>query len=175
MKLKLLALLASAALVKSAMAMDDISLGIPGYAGPGCPPGSASASLTDDKKTLSILFDQFLVNVGGNTGKTNARTKCDISVPVHVPQGIQVSLITVDYRGYNLLPAGASSEFSVEYFFAGQRGPKYTKTFYGEMDEDYIVTNKLIASSMVWSRCGEQVILRVNPNLKIIKAAVACN
>ena len=42
-------------------ANDDISLGEPGYGGSGCPQGSASTILSPDGKSLSILFDEFMV------------------------------------------------------------------------------------------------------------------
>src|SRR3982750_1792818 len=48
---------------------DDISLGQPGYGGTGCPGGSVSATLSPDAKSLSILFDQYQVEAGGDTGK----------------------------------------------------------------------------------------------------------
>ena len=44
---------------------DDISLGQPGYGGTGCPSGSVSATLSPDSKSLSLLFDSYLVQAGG--------------------------------------------------------------------------------------------------------------
>ncbi|MBS1133180.1 MAG: hypothetical protein H6R02_321, partial [Burkholderiaceae bacterium] len=51
-------------------AADDISLGEPGYGGTGCPAGSVSVTLSPDAKSLSLLFDQYVVSVGGDTGKS---------------------------------------------------------------------------------------------------------
>jgi hypothetical protein len=46
-------------------AADDISLGEPGYGGTGCPAGTVSVTLSPDAKSLSLLFDQYQVAVGG--------------------------------------------------------------------------------------------------------------
>ena len=146
---------------------DDIRLGRPGYGGNGCPAGSASATLSPDRKALSIIFDEFMVEAGGSTRRRVSRKSCNIAIPVHVPQGLSVSIIAVDYRGFNSLPRRASAKFSAEYFFAGRRGPKYQKTFRGPMDDDYTITNKLAVSAISWSRCGEDVNLRVNSSMMV--------
>lgn len=143
----------------------DIQLGQPAYGGSGCPVGSASASLSPDNKALSILFDEYMVEAGGFSGKRLDRKSCNIAIPVHVPQGYSVSIIDIDYRGYNALPRGAQSRFSVEYFFAGQRGPRFTKTFRGPLDEDFLLSNKLGVYANIWSKCGADVNLRVNTSM----------
>lgn len=156
--------LASALMMGTAQA-DDISLGTPGYGGSGCPSGSAAVTLSPDQKSLSILFDEYIVEAGGDSGKRIDRKSCNIAIPVHVPQGFSVSIFKVDYRGYVYVPRGGQARFNVEYFFAGQRGPRVTKTFRGYKDDDYTLTNNLAAHSMVWSRCGADVNLRVNTSM----------
>jgi hypothetical protein len=146
---------------------DDIALGEPGYGGTGCPDGSASVTLSPDAKSLSILFDEYYVEAGGATNKTLDRRSCNIAIPVHVPQGLSVSILTIDYRGYNSLPSGARSTFAVEYFFAGRKGPTFSKSFNGALDKDYLITNKLKASSLVWSACGADVNLRTNSSIRV--------
>ena len=63
---------------------DDIRLGRPGYGGNGCPAGSASATLSPDRKALSIIFDEFMVEAGGSTRRKVSRKSCNIAIPVHV-------------------------------------------------------------------------------------------
>jgi hypothetical protein len=146
---------------------DDIRLGKPTYGGTGCPAGTAAAALTDDRKSLTIVFDQFFVEAGGETNKSFARQVCNVAIPVHVPQGLSVSILAIDYRGFNDLPSGAKSTFGVEYFFAGVRGPTFTKNFNGPLSKDYTITNKLTAQALVWSACGADVILRTNPSIRV--------
>jgi hypothetical protein len=146
---------------------DDIALGEPGYGGTGCPDGSASVTLSPDAKSLSILFDEYYVEAGGSTNKSLDRKSCNIAIPVHVPQGLSVSILTIDYRGFNSLPSGARSVFNVEYFFAGQKGPTFSKTFNGKLEKDYLITNKLQATALVWSACGADVNLRTNSSIRV--------
>ncbi len=93
---------------------DSISLGQPGYGGTGCPAGTASTVLSPDRKSLSILFDNCYVEAGGSTNRSLSRKACSLAIPVHIPQGLSISILAIDYRGYNSIPAGATSQFNVE-------------------------------------------------------------
>lgn len=154
----LLALTLSA--VKAAHA-DDIQLGTPAYGGNGCPAGTASATLSPDAKSLSLIFDSFIVEAGG-AERNMMRKTCNIAIPVHIPQGFSVSVVSVDYRGYVSLPPQASARMTAEYFLAGSRGPRFDKQFIGRTDTDYLFTNSLDINAQVWSPCGADTILRVN-------------
>lgn len=145
----------------------DIQLGLPAYGGNGCPNGTASASVSPDGKSLSIIFDQFLTEAGPASGKTIDRKSCNIAVPVHVPNGFSISVLAVDYRGYVGLPAQASARLTAEYFFAGQQGPRFARDFIGRTDQDYLVNNQLGVQAMVWSPCGADVNLRVNAAMQV--------
>ncbi len=143
----------------------DIALGTPAYGGNGCPAGSAAATLSPDGKSLSILFDNYIVQAGGTSGNTVDRKSCNIAIPVTVPAGYSVSVFKIDYRGFNSLPQGASSEFNVEYFFAGSQGPRFQKAFSGPVNDDFIISNEVVAQTVSWSPCGEDVNLRANTSL----------
>jgi len=157
------------ALILSApvFAAGDISLGEPGYGGTGCPDGTVSVTLSPDQKSLSLLFDQYQVEVGGETGKSFDRKSCNIAIPVFVPQGLSVSILKIDFRGFNHLPKYGSSQFNVEYFFAGTRGPAFRRDFRGPLDEDYLINNELKAEAIVWSGCGADVNLRTNSSMRV--------
>lgn len=147
----------------AAQAQSGISLGQPSYGGNGCPAGSASVSITPDGKTMSVLFDSFAAEAGSTTGRRIDRKSCNLRVPVRVPQGYSVALIGVDYRGFNAIPGnGAYTEFRAEYFYAGSRGPVFQQRFSGPRAENYAINNKLIATNLVWSECGKEVIFSVN-------------
>ena len=168
-----LSLLAPAALAMSASALaqsvpvEQIRLGTPSYAGTGCPLGTVSATLSPDAQSLSILFGAFQAQAGGSSGNTVDRKACNIAIPVGVPQGFTVSVIKIDYRGYNRLPINASATFDVEYFFAGQNGPAYHKSFVGATDGNFTLNNQLVATSTVWSACGSDVNLRTNTSIAV--------
>lgn len=164
--LALAALVLTSSLATTANAQ-SITLGEPGYGGSGCPAGSVSATLSPDATSLSLLFDAYQVEAGGETRKGFDRKSCNVAIPVHVPQGYSVSVLAIDYRGYNNVPAGAKSDFIVEYFFAGTRGPTFRKSFSGPLDSDYLIHNELIGEAMVWSACGADVNLRTNSSIRV--------
>jgi hypothetical protein len=151
---------------------DDIRLGIPGTGGTGCPAGTVSATLSPDQKTLSLIFDQYVVQAGGYTGQRIGRKNCQIALPIHVPQGYSFSIIQMDYRGFNALPAGASSQFNVEYFLAFPgapvSGPRYSQRFYGPLNSDYLIPNQIGVSAAVWSPCGADLNLRTNTSMMVM-------
>ena len=141
----------------------NIQLGQPAYGGTGCPAGSASVTLSPDQAALSILFDSYVVEAGGS--RRVDRKSCNISVPVHVPQGYSVAIFQVDYRGFNSLPRGATSRLESEYFWAGSRGPRSSKAFAGPLNDSYITSDRLMASAVIWTPCGQSVNLRVNTSM----------
>jgi len=153
--------------LSSVNAQSVLQLGYPSHAGNGCPVGTASASLAPDGSALTLLFDQYVAQAGGLTGLSMDRKTCNISIPVLVPEGYSVSILTVDYRGFVSIPYGGSGRFSAEYFFAGTRGPIAARNFSSGSEGDYTITNNLGIQAMVWSPCGADVNLRVNTNMLV--------
>lgn len=131
-----------------------------GYAGNGCPSGSASVVLASDKKSVSVLFDDYIAEAGGQGQRTFTRKKCDLAFGLKVPSGVSVSLIDADYRGFNDLPRGARATFKRDYFFAGSRGPSLTKRWNGARSNDFHIKDRLGVFANVWSACGADVVLR---------------
>ena len=159
--------LASITLSAAVSYADSPTLGTPGYAGSGCPGGSASVTLSPDYTALSILFDNYIAESGGNTGRTMDRKSCNIAIPVHVPQGYSVSLFKIDYRGFAAIPQGGRGVFRAEYFWAGIRGPDFLINRQEPYDGNFLLQDELVASAVVWSRCGQSINLRVNTSTEI--------
>lgn len=144
----------------------DIKLGQPEYGGTGCPGGSASVSVSPDSKSISVLFDQYVVEAGG--AKSFDRKNCNISIPVKVPNGYSVAVFAIDYRGFAGLPSGARATLSVDYFLAGLgRGVRTSKTFTGPAATDYLKTDSLGMEAIVWSACSANTILRANTTMLV--------
>lgn len=148
------------------MGEGDISLGDLSFAGSGCPEGSAQAVLAPDKKSVSVLFDEFAASAGTSYGGNSIDNKnCSVSIPVIVPNGYSISVYKLDYRGFAEVPANAEAKLHVDYFFAGSSGVSLDKKFPGEYSSDFTITDNLVAYSDVWSKCGEEVILRANTSI----------
>ncbi|MEY4615847.1 MAG: hypothetical protein RJB66_807 [Pseudomonadota bacterium] len=143
----------------------QLRLGAPSYGGTGCPAGSASVNVSPDDSAVSILFDSYVTEAGYTTNRSVDRKACNITIPVQVPQGYSVSVFQVDYRGFNAVPRGASTRFDAEYFWAGSRGPRLSKTFLGPINDNYSLTDMIRANTLVWAPCGASVNLRVNTSM----------
>jgi hypothetical protein len=142
----------------------NISLGHPNYGGNGCPIGTVSTTLSHDKKSLSVLFDDFIVEA--NRHHRTARKSCNVAIPVRVPNGFSVSVFKVDHRGFASIPTHRDYvRLRAEYFFAGRRGPRFSKYINRQGDHDFFYKNNIVGIADVWSRCGRNVILRANTNV----------
>ncbi len=137
----------------------DIHIVSADVGGSGCPEGTASVVLSDDKRTLSILFDQYLV-------EDNHYASCNIAVSLHVPRGVTIALLDIDYRGYASIPDlyGRKGRFRTEYFFAGDTGPVRIENFPRGFDANFMISHDLVGA--VWAPCGAEVIARANTSLK---------
>lgn len=142
-----------------------LRIGQPAYGGNGCPAGSASVTVSPGQDAVSILFDQFITEAGQYAGRRIDRKSCNLSIPIQVPNGYSVAVFKVDYRGYNAVPRGGYNRFDAEYFWAGARGPKISRQFNGPLNDNYTVTDNLVASTLVWAPCGASVNLRVNASM----------
>lgn len=153
-------LLLAATSTASAHNLGAVTIEKVGYAGNGCPQGSAEVVLANDKKSVSVLFDDYVVEAGGQGQRTFSRKKCDIAFGLKVPNGMSVALIDADYRGFADLPRRAKATFTRNYFFAGTRGPRLKKRFNGGFSDDFTISDKMGVMSRVYSSCGADVILR---------------
>ncbi|MFM2319836.1 MAG: hypothetical protein RLZZ215_2457 [Pseudomonadota bacterium] len=126
----------------------------PAIAGSGCPAGTTDFAITPDGQTLTILFDAYSADPGNQT--------CNIAVPVHVPNGFQVSLMTADYRGF----VEGKAELRRSYFFAGATGPSLVTPMSSPSGREYTQRDNLVTMSESFARCGQDVNLRINSRIR---------
>jgi len=159
-------ILAALLLTTPALAQSGASAGAVTYGGTGCPGGTARAALSRDARSLAFSFTSYDVAAGGTTGRSLARKTCNLAIPISVPAGMSVGVLSVQFRGSNSLPSGASAVFRVESFIAGKTGPVFSRTFTGSG-----AFNVSQPGPTVWSSCGSDVILRTNSSLRVTTTA----
>lgn len=156
----------------------DRRMGIdrPKFRGGGCRPEEVSSVLTEDKKTLSLLFDNFSVTAGGTTGINRHRKFCDISVPFVVPEGFRVTVVKLDFRGFNSLPTGSRTQLITSFSLGAlrandpARGGQSTRRalFNGPLEDNFFVSSRIRPRGLQgrperlkWSECGKNFDLHV--------------
>jgi|GEM_PF-888082 len=153
----------------------DAAIGTPRVSGSACSSGTVGVTLSPDKKTMSVLFDEYILEAGEATGQRQQRKVCNIDVPFHVPQGMQVAIVQMEYRGYNFLEYGANSRFDSGFFFQapGESATsprslsKRIMRFEGPMDEEFIISADTDARAQ-WSGCGESTTLKIMSRMNLI-------
>jgi hypothetical protein len=161
----LAAAIALSALTTPALAAPTLKLGKPAYGGPGCPAGTASASVTGGGSQLTVKFSQYQVTAGGSTGKSFDRKACSLSIPVTVPSGYSVAVVAVDFAGYTNLPSGTSATFKLEEFLPGGQGPVFSREIKGAKKGKFTASSQAVAT--IWSACGTSVTMRTNTSLMV--------
>ena len=135
--------------------------------GVGCPkdkPGSIVAQISADKKSFIVIFQDMLLSYP--PGPPIKATNCVASVKLHVPGGWQVSVATVNTRGYGFLTEGVSARQTSNYFFAGDPvGYSAHSNLVGPYDDFYVFSDEVPFQSLVWSKCGTSAIFAINTSL----------
>lgn len=149
-------------------------LGMPSFGGSGCPDGSTvTAVVSTDGQIVSMLFTQFAAAT--TSTMLRDRKACNLILPVSVLPGISIGVFQVDYRGYGYVPDAphALAKFQANYFFAGSNsGPAYVKTWNSSFEDDILITNRLAAGAVVWSRCELTTTnFRINAAVTAVKGA----
>ncbi|MEZ0392139.1 MAG: DUF4360 domain-containing protein [Pseudobdellovibrionaceae bacterium] len=98
----LILLLLATLLNQGAWAMGDIAIGDPELKGTGCPTGTARAVLSPDGSAISILFDEFMLEIKRKQEYPESQIKrtCYFKIPVSAPPGFMIEASRIDYRGY---------------------------------------------------------------------------
>jgi hypothetical protein len=161
---------------KNSVFNKNIKMKTPIANGNGCPAGTFGAALTEDKRTLSIAFDNYLVQAGGSASTNRDIKQCGVTVPLEVPAGMQVMIVKIDYRGFNSLTKGARTRYVTMYSFIDadsnkQVGKRIRRKmdFKGPLEGEYTLSSD-VSSQPVWSKCGKNVNLRIDT-----RAAAAAN
>jgi hypothetical protein len=90
------------------------------YGGTGCPQGTMSSQISEDRTTVTLIFDSYIASIGPGISVTDSRKNCQLNVDIRYPGGFQYSILSADYRGYASLQQGISGTLKSTYYFAGQ-------------------------------------------------------
>lgn len=138
------------------------------YAGSGCPAGSVARNVSPDLKAFTLLFDQYVAEIGPGIPLANSRKNCQVLIDLDFPSGWSYSVVTVDYRGFADLDRYVTGQQQSAYYFQGQGATaRLATTFNGPTARDYQIRDQLGLSAVVWSPCGAQRALNINTQVRL--------
>lgn len=148
-----------------------------GYSGNGCPQGSVSTLLSDDKSVVTFGFDSFQAAIGPNVNPNNKQKNCQLHLDLRYPSGFSFSVLQATYHGYVRLDDGVNANFIASYYFSQDashtattrstlRGPEFAN------GKTYTKSDNVETSATVWSPCGANGILNVNNRIALTANSV---
>ncbi|KAI8892106.1 hypothetical protein BC833DRAFT_662638 [Globomyces pollinis-pini] len=138
------------------------------YGGTGCPQNTVSVAMAEDRKTFTLIFDQFVAASGPGTTVKDTRKNCQINVQLQYPQGFSYTINNIDYRGYVNVPAGVTAIQKANYYFSGQTAQIASQTkFVGPQAKDYTTSDRIDVAALVWSPCGAVAAGNVNAQVRL--------
>lgn len=138
------------------------------YAGSGCPAGSVAQNIAPDLQAFTLLFDDYVAEVGPGVSFVQRRKNCQLNIDLDFPQGWSFSILTVDYRGYVALEQRVTGLQQSSYYFQGQVATARLNTpMVGPMDRDFQIRDTLGINAVVWSPCGASRALNINTEIRL--------
>lgn len=129
--------------------------------GTGCNSSTAWATTTSDGRTLSVLFDNFMVDIGNgssNPQATSLKKNCRVLIDVDVPAGYQYGLEQTDYRGFAALPTSAYGLHRFTQIIPGQPIVSAREAqLRGPIADDYAVSVRQKPGRIVFSPCNQRL------------------
>jgi hypothetical protein len=129
--------------------------------GSGCGPATATAVTTADGKTMSVIFDNYAVEIGNGSSNPQARSlqkDCRVMIDVDVPAGFQYALEQTDYRGFVALPASAMGMHRFTQNVPSQPIVSMREAqLKGPINQNYSVSIKQKPGRYIYSACNTKV------------------
>lgn len=134
------------------------SIGSLAYGGSGCVRGTMTYSYLPAEHELVLNYNGFTARSGTAARKNLDRKTCSVTIPVQVPAGYQMALVTQS-EGRAIVRSGGLATLNMESFYAGSRGVKNTRSY---RTGQHAVSIGDSANTIAWSQCGESANLRMN-------------
>jgi hypothetical protein len=138
-------------------------------AGQGCPNGTVGQFVSEDLSTVTMMFDNFIAQVGPGTPAIKARLDCRLQIQLGGLAGQQWAVVENEYRGFINLDNGVNAERTAIYSFLGEDDPpaKSRTHFQGPINKDFTATDQIEVGTETFSPCDREETLVVDTQLFI--------
>lgn len=129
--------------------------------GSGCDANATSVVISPDLADLSLLFDNYGVEIGAgstNPGMRTLQKDCRILVDIAIPSGWSFAFDYVDYRGFAALPKGTWGFHRMSYSTSlRQVSSAKEVTLQGPFNDVYTMRSTQRPERVVWTPCNSNV------------------
>lgn len=147
-------------LVSQVVLAQNVSIRGVRLSGSGCDAATASAATTADGKTLSVLFDNYIAEIGegsANPQLTSIKKDCRVLIDVDVPFGYQYALNQTEYRGFAAMPKSAFGLHRFTQIIPGAPVASMREAqLYGPLNSNYSVIVATKPGREVYSQCNNK-------------------
>lgn len=131
--------------------------------GTGCLASTTAIAISPDDVAFTVTYSDFAVQGNGES----AHKDCTLTVRVNQPPGYTYGIDETDFRGFVHLDNGARGVETATYRFTGMPTRHSTQTFAGPKDDDWQVTDRPDAGSVVHGPCNDRKPLTITADLKL--------
>ncbi|TYK52454.1 DUF4360 domain-containing protein [Actinomadura decatromicini] len=161
--------LASAAASADPLPPGEMTLGVVGYEGTGCPPGpdgKVEVSLKKDHTGFTVRLGSMAAQDGAGSGPDDYRKQCDLFLDYHIPSSHTFAVRPVDYTVRGQLQSGASAVLTSRIFFPGDPGPL---TRVEKLSGPFRGVRQLRGpdTELKYKACGEDPLIRIQTGMLI--------
>jgi len=164
---------------------DEITINSVTTSGSGCPNGTVSVTISDDRTVVTLGFDQFQTYLGpsprsprgrrarGPARDDERRKTCLIRLNVNEPPGFTFAVLDATYHGFAQLDGGVTGSFASSYSFAESGGSSAATTASifggGGFANGTVFTqhSDIPTASVVRSPCGRNATLFIRTTIDL--------
>lgn len=133
--------------------------------GQGCPVGTVHAFVADEKTSFSLRYDRMYLLNPNISGRLIQSKECHTIIRLHVPNGLQFSVMTVHTRSHAFLSRGIRARQTSRYTLGGSPPVSYVTELKGPYSDDYAFADTIPVGSNIASGCGASEIIVVDHHL----------
>jgi hypothetical protein len=102
---------------------NDVYIETVTWNGSGCKMGAQADTtyvLSSDRKTLTIIYDNYIAQTGPTTLPSDQRKNCLINLKVHIPTNWQYSVSATTFHGFAQFDPSCQGYVKASYWFSGE-------------------------------------------------------
>jgi hypothetical protein len=137
------------------------------YGGTGSPQGTVGQSISDDRLSATMIFDQFVASTGPGVPITESRKNSQINLNLHLPTGTSQFAVEVDLRGFVQLPLGETGQVTRITYLPSQLQSIRNDEFSGPVATDYLAHDSDTFTHVSTLPTGSVIPLNLNAQARL--------